>query len=52
MAYLRIDDELAEKLALDDVKGCRALRERGHQKGRLTVKQVRNVLAVDGVSQA
>jgi uncharacterized protein len=45
--YLRIDDELAEKLPLDDVDGCRALRERGQQKGRLTVRDVRRLLAID-----
>lgn len=44
--YLRIDNELAEKIPLDDVQACRPLQERGEQKARETTHRVRQVLAV------
>lgn len=40
-SYLRVDDELAEQIRLDDVDGSRPLQERGEQKARQTLSQVR-----------
>jgi uncharacterized protein len=42
--YLRVDDELAEKIPLDDVEACRPLQERGAQKARTTLAQVKQLL--------
>jgi uncharacterized protein len=42
--YLRVDDELAERIPLDDVDACRPLQERGAQKARTTLAQVRQLL--------
>lgn len=44
--YLRVDNELAERIRLDDVGACRPLRERGAQEARNTETRVRKVLAL------
>lgn len=45
--YLRIDDDGAEKIRLDDVERCRPLQERGRQAARLHAAEIRSVLAID-----
>jgi patatin-like phospholipase/acyl hydrolase len=44
--YLRIDNELAERVRLDNVEACRPLRERGAQEARVSEGDVRAVLGL------
>lgn len=41
--YLRVDDELAERIPLDDVAACRPLQERGAQKARTTLQEIKEL---------